>query len=234
MRKALSVFSVFMVLAWSVVDVGNVAAWDLGECLENAVGGEEGACYAKDKRLEKLRSAAAKKGDGKISYLAYNVWLTRRADNQKCINYKDGPILPAGTEIRAAITIDDTVIFMAKEMKDEVTVKFTEEWHPGKSPVDYLNMMITEKPLTELTAGMSEIELQGIRDGLIYEGMSKDAVVIAYGYPPEHYTPSLDEDRWMYWKNKFKRHRICFDENDRTIPCEAQRAKKVGLTGKPL
>jgi hypothetical protein len=32
--------------------------------------------------------------------------------------------------------------------------------------------------------------------------MSKDAVVMAYGYPPDHKTPSLKTDLWTYWENR--------------------------------
>jgi hypothetical protein len=231
MKKILSILSVLMVLAWCCADTGEATGWDLGKCLEEELTPDP--CYVKDKKWRQL-IAQAKKGDGKPKYLAHNIWITNHEINQKCINYKTGLILPAGTEIRAAITLGNSIAFIAKDMEDLVSIKFTKNWHPRKTPKDYLEMMITGKPLPELTAGMSEIEMQGIKNGLIYEGMSKKAVLIAYGYPPEHKTPSLDQDNWMYWKNKFKRHRICFDENDRTTACGTQKVKQEKLLGKPL
>jgi len=39
-----------------------------------------------------------------------------------------------------------------------------------------------------------------IKAAKIEIGMSKEAVVLAYGFPPVHTTPSLDLDAWKYWK----------------------------------
>jgi len=67
-------------------------------------------------------------------------------------------------------------------------------------------------PAEEITA-LSEIDQQGVRRGQALMGMSKRGVAIAIGYPPRHVTPDLDLDGWMYWKNRFNRVRITFDEN---------------------
>ena len=39
-----------------------------------------------------------------------------------------------------------------------------------------------------------------IKAAKIEIGMSKEAVILAYGYPPAHTTASLDQDAWKYWK----------------------------------
>lgn len=46
-------------------------------------------------------------------------------------------------------------------------------------------------------------ELESILLGNIEVGMSKDAVIKAYGYPPKHQTPSLEGNAWRYWRNRF-------------------------------
>ena len=51
-------------------------------------------------------------------------------------------------------------------------------------------------------------------------GMPKNAVLISYGYPPEHATPSLDTNVWRYWVNKMKSKNICFDSEDKAISCK--------------
>ena len=43
-------------------------------------------------------------------------------------------------------------------------------------------------------------EQEMIKKGKVEVGMSKEAVILAYGYPPVHATPSLDMDAWKYWK----------------------------------
>ena len=33
--------------------------------------------------------------------------------------------------------------------------------------------------------------------------MSDEIILMAYGYPPAHRTPSLEADEWVYWLNRF-------------------------------
>lgn len=49
----------------------------------------------------------------------------------------------------------------------------------------------------------SATDRENILLGNIEVGMSKDAVIKAYGYPPRHQTPSLDGNQWRYWRNRF-------------------------------
>ena len=56
----------------------------------------------------------------------------------------------------------------------------------GKSKVD----------LSKFTKKEQEL----IKKGKVDVGMSKEAVILAYGYPPVHATPTLDMDEWKYWK----------------------------------
>jgi len=42
-------------------------------------------------------------------------------------------------------------------------------------------------------------EKENIKKGTIAEGMSKEAVLMAYGYPPSHRTAALASDEWAYW-----------------------------------
>ena len=79
--------------------------------------------------------------------------------------------------------------------------------------------MFTPNTFEEMTAGMSEKEIEAIRKGIILNGMSKKAVLISYGYPPEHRTRSHESNVWIYWKNKLTSFEVCFDKEDRTAYC---------------
>jgi hypothetical protein len=59
---------------------------------------------------------------------------------------------------------------------------------------------------------MSKVDRQGIEQGSVLPGMTKDAVVIAIGYPPEHATPSLSVDQWRYWRNRFNTIVVVFQK----------------------
>lgn len=53
----------------------------------------------------------------------------------------------------------------------------------------------------------------GIAQGQIYQGMTKQGVIVAMGYPPEHRTPSLEEDVWRYWTTRHRTMEVFFSNN---------------------
>lgn len=59
----------------------------------------------------------------------------------------------------------------------------------GENPVD-LSRFSTE-------------EQAAIRAGRVEPGLSKEAVIVARGYPPAHKTPDLESDDWHYWNGRF-------------------------------
>jgi hypothetical protein len=81
-------------------------------------------------------------------------------------------------------------------------------------------MMFTGKNFKKLTKGLSKEEINAINKGVLVLGMSKPAVIVAYGYPPEHKTTSLKNNTWYYWTNRFRSKAINFDKNGRTYKRE--------------
>lgn len=49
----------------------------------------------------------------------------------------------------------------------------------------------------------NKVTKRNILNGDIKVGMSKDAVILARGYPPAHKTPSLQDNEWRYWVSRF-------------------------------
>ena len=146
-------------------------------------------------------------------YTAYNMW---KSSKMKCINFKEGDdILPAGTEVRSVRIIQQTIAFTTVNDGKTYTVGFTQRWHPKKSSSDYGKMMFTTKNFEELTNGLSEIEIDAIKKGILVNGMSKRAVFICSGPPPEHHTPNLDVKIWYYWKNRRDKFAVSFDQDQK-------------------
>ncbi|MCB9634519.1 MAG: hypothetical protein H6721_20540 [Sandaracinus sp.] len=59
-------------------------------------------------------------------------------------------------------------------------------------------------------SAMTPEDQSGIQQGQIYQGMTKQGVILAVGFPPEHRTPSLDGDVWRYWRNKVNSFEVYF------------------------
>lgn len=59
-------------------------------------------------------------------------------------------------------------------------------------------------------ASLSPEDQAGIQNGQVYQGMTKQGVILALGYPPENITPSLEADVWRYYSNRFNRFEVYF------------------------
>jgi hypothetical protein len=64
---------------------------------------------------------------------------------------------------------------------------------------------------------LTDQEKKAIKEGRLVVGMSKPAVIMSRGYPPEHRTPSLDVSPWVYWEARFRTKAVYFGEDGRTI-----------------
>ena len=159
-------------------------------------------------------------------YTAYNIWRLNNPWQMRCINYKYGnDFIDAGTKVRDVKISEDqngrpVISFVTIQNGRRYNIYFTSRWHPGNTIEDYKNYMFTTQTFAELTSDLSEREIQAIRNGSTIDGMSKEAVLITYGRPPEHRTDSLHRNVWLYWKNKFRYFEVCFDNEERTTFCK--------------
>jgi len=64
---------------------------------------------------------------------------------------------------------------------------------------------------------LSDTDQAGIREGKASPGMTRQGVIYAIGYPPPHITPDLDAAQWTYWKSRFDRMIVVFDEGGRVV-----------------
>lgn len=169
-------------------------------------------------------------------FAAHNIWLHKNKANNLCINYKSGEErLLCGTAVknvrivRSAPGVDPgrsgevftypRIYFTVVEDGRDLYIGFNSHWHPGMTIEQFKNAMFTEKPFEVLTEGMTKAEVDAIKAGVIVEGMSRPAVLCSYGPPPGHATSNLEDKEWMYWMTKFKKKRVCFGRDARTIPC---------------
>ncbi len=160
-------------------------------------------------------------------YTAYNIWKHGRT--VYCINFKTGSkIISAGTRVSDVKITDvksggsqseEVIQFIIIDTGEKINVRLNRRWHPGESLNSYKDKMFTTKNFKELTAGLNDKEIEAVKKAVLVTGMSKGAVLISYGPPPEHHTPSLESNKWFYWVNKRNRKKICFGKDDRAIHC---------------
>jgi hypothetical protein len=83
----------------------------------------------------------------------------------------------------------------------------------GMSVDQYIHLIAS--PTTVNLDKLSNIDRKGISEGKVYTGMTKQGVRTALGYPASHRTPSLEDNTWIYWRNRFQTQTIEFDPNGR-------------------
>lgn len=85
----------------------------------------------------------------------------------------------------------------------------------GMSLQEYINLITS--PTSVSLKGLSEKDRYGISLGKALAGMTKNGVMIALGYPAKHRTPSLENNVWIYWKNRFTTKEVIFGQDGKVI-----------------
>jgi len=124
-------------------------------------------------------------------------------------NFQQPGLIPICSEVTLLMMFTDKMLF-------RVNATGKEYW--------YLEYDATQEPLsTNLShyfgqdcpqgrlAALTPIEKEGVRLGIPKKGMSKDALVLAIGYPLRRDTPSLEDSTWRYWISRFSYFTVQFD-----------------------
>jgi hypothetical protein len=152
-------------------------------------------------------------------FTSYNLWY-ENAMKMFSINYKKGEIIPAGT------LMADAVLHTGHKPRLDLTwgetgarfsIHFQSRYHPGVTAEQFAGRLLVLQSLEELTEGMSDHEKSCIERAVVEPGMSGKAVLVSFGYPPEHFTPSVQSNKWFYWLNRFVKKELHFDENGMTV-----------------
>ncbi len=145
-------------------------------------------------------------------YNKYNVhYISEKGKNKASYaNWTDWPghgILSYNSKIRVD-SLGKTI-----DLVDVSTGKVIEmEFHSGRmgmSAKEYVDLITSPTPVNY--EGLSDVDRQGIQAGKAMVGMSKQGVLVALGYPAKHQTPSIDQNRWVYWKGRFETYAVEFD-----------------------
>ena len=123
------------------------------------------------------------------------------------VNYQQLGLIPRCTPVTIDSTSNKGIVFTVTSSGRRYNYAFHDTMVEG--PEKHLARYFgTSCP--ELPAGMNPLDMKGIESGMVYEGMTKQGVIFALGYPPEHATPSPDRDQWVYWKNRWDRFVVRF------------------------
>jgi hypothetical protein len=151
-------------------------------------------------------------------------------DKNTCFssNYHVGTFIPAGTKVVVRKINPDKITFdLADGSGTIVLINIPKH---SKAKLDEVALR-TFSPVSPMTAGgafsrFTPAEQAGIQKGTIDFGMCKDAVIMAYGYPPASLTPTIAGDTWTYAENRILKMTIEF-KDDKVDIIRGKRSNKT-------
>jgi len=167
-----------------------------------------------------LDVAPLKKMEGHHYYLGYNLHADLPHNKISSVNYQlRGGLLPWGTEVRVIRVLRNSLLFEVVGKGMRYRYEFHRKTRQSVPLAEHLGRVFLESPdnLKLQVAGMSEVDKDGIYEGRVKPGMSREAVLIAVGYPPEFANrQALLSDRdWSYWISRFSKMVVSFGRDGR-------------------
>ena len=144
-------------------------------------------------------------------YTKVNIWY-EKPEKILTTNYHMGAMLPVGSAVEVLKRKNKEIQF--RDLKTGTEFRLVQVKKYVNITLDELFARYFSKD-SVLEGGayakLTPLEKENIRVGSLAVGMSRDAVIMAYGYPPTHRTATLEAATWSYWKNRFANFKIQFD-----------------------
>jgi len=142
-------------------------------------------------------------------FTAYNLWF-ESPQKMYSTNYQKGNILPAGSEVKEVHRSSKKLEFVDVKSNMKFSIEFFGKHHPGVKPEQWIDRVLTTRDFSTLTKGLTADEIKAIKAGQAKVGMSRKAVLVSLGYPPEVATASPDLDVWRFWRDRFRNYQVKF------------------------
>jgi hypothetical protein len=123
-------------------------------------------------------------------------------------NYQRGFAIPVNTPINLLSITSKTITVTLANTSQQLIVKNIEK-HTGDDIYHAFNKLFAKKKVN--LSKFTPLEINHIESGTVANGMRKEAVIIAIGYPPITETFSQVSNQWVYWTSRFNRFKVNFE-----------------------
>jgi len=154
-----------------------------------------------------LSVLAANKG---TYYTRVNIWY-EHPEKIFSTNYHAGSILPAGTKVEVLSARRKSVRFRVEGKDADYLFTYVKKHSSLGFDEEFDRLFSRENHFFELAKKFTRAEKEAVEEGTVVVGMSREAVLTAYGYPPSHKTPDLDSDHWVYWVKRMSTKELFFE-----------------------
>ncbi|KXS52578.1 MAG: hypothetical protein AWU57_3040 [Marinobacter sp. T13-3] len=145
--------------------------------------------------------------EGKTAVTQINMWSYK--GELETTHYAVDTLIPVNSEVQIMDTSSKTITFRVVDTGMEVTL-VNKQKYTGMGIDGIYDRYFGDSKVN--LSKFSNLEREAIENGRVVPGMSKDAVLVARGYPPAHRTPSLESDSWRYWQSRFNTIVVNFDD----------------------
>jgi hypothetical protein len=148
-------------------------------------------------------------------YTKVNIWYD---DPVKILstNYHKGTIIPFGTKVTITGQVKEKINFTIDDQPGVTFSLINVPRHTLVKTAVLFNQYFTRddpKAKNSQWDKFSSKEKDNIKKGIIQPGMSRAAVLAAYGNPPKHRTPDISGNLWNYWDARYIRRSVTFKNN---------------------
>lgn len=143
--------------------------------------------------------------EGNTVYTQTNLWID--GNRHLTTNYSTGYLVPVNSQVEIVDTNRRDIVIRVPDLDRNVRIENATN-HTLEDVEGIYNRYFGDNPV-DLNRFDSATR-DAIKGGRVEEGMSRDAVLLARGYPPAHQTPTTDQDVWTYWRNRFARQVVTF------------------------
>ena len=153
--------------------------------------------------------------EGHYYFLGNNLHADQENGKVSSVNYQlRGDILAWGTEVRVVRVARNYLVFEDVAKHRQYHYGFHWKTRTTVPLVEHLKRLFLESDtdLKKQVEAMSDLDKDGIYEGRVKLGMSREGLLIAVGYPPEFANREelLTSREWFYWINRFERMVVSF------------------------
>ncbi len=170
----------------------------------------------------RVDKSALEQMEARVLYTGCNLFPdTRKKLALSSVNYHlRGAILRWGTAVKITSIDGGNVMLEDVQTGKVYPYAFHGRTLEVTTPDSHLSRFLLEDitPLKHEVDAMPYIDRDGITKAKVLKGMSKRAVLVAIGYPPEFATPDpMNASHWKYWYDRFKQFEVEFDDTGKVI-----------------
>lgn len=143
---------------------------------------------------------------GEVYYTRHNFWHEKGVSFGT--NYSAGDLVPLNSRVKV-LSIGRRELILRVIDGERIILRNVPKY-TKRTVKEIAANLLSPTPIPYDSLG--EQKARDIRYGILSTGMSKDEVIMARGYPPQHKTPALEFDRWVYWSSRMVQRALLFED----------------------